>query len=293
MKLPPVQGGTFTKILFAAVTAAVFTAVAILAPEHAAAQTGFGRDPQDEVLEEVGVDEHLGEKVPLGIMLNDHNGKKVRLGDYFTGTPVVLSLNYYECPMLCPLTFRNLTRTIGEMGGLELGRDFRVVTVSINPDERQEMAADKAALTYGMLPDVKDPSSAWPFLYDGQGETALLADSVGYRFRKLGPDNFAHPSVFVVLSPDGTISRYLYGLEVPAFDLRLALTEAASGKIGGSHAINKVLLYCFHYDPEGRKYQVAALRMVTALGVVVVIGLGVLLAAMWRKERAGPARKDT
>lgn len=253
-----------------------------LAP-YAHAQTTFGQDPEDTVLEEIGVDERLGAMVPLDTVLTGQDGRRVKLGDYFTGEPVVLSLNYYECPMLCPLTFRNLARTIDEMGGLKLGKDLRVVTVSFNPDERQDAAREKSTETYGMLKGVDNPGEVWPFLF-GDGAQAVV-DAVGFRYRKLGPGNFAHPSAFVILSPDGKITRYLYGMEVSPFDLRLALTEAADGKTGQSQALNRVLLFCFHYDPAGRKYSVAATRVMTAMGALVAVGMFVLLYSMWRREK--------
>ncbi|MBI5694310.1 MAG: SCO family protein [Nitrospirae bacterium] len=250
------------------------------------ASAGITQDPEDAVLKEIGVDERLGARVPMDAVLTNQDGKKVRLGDYFTGRPVILSLNYYECPMLCPLTFSSLSHTIDGMGGLKLGRDFRVVTVSFNPAETLDMARDKSATTYGMLKGVDDPGAAWPFLFGGAAETSAITKAVGFRFKELGPGNFAHPSALIILSPDGRVMRYLYGIRQEPFDLRLALTEAADGKVGHSHALNNVLLFCFDYDPAGRKYALAATRVMTALGVVTVVCVGGLLVAMRRKERS-------
>lgn len=275
------------RYLRAAMLAAPLLAVLCAAPEYA--EGAFGRDPADAVLDETGVDERLGAKVPLDLSFTDQDGESVKLGDYFTGKPVVLSLNYYECPMLCPLTFANLSRTIDGMGGLKLGQDFRVVTVSFNPAETLEMAREKSAETYRML-DVSDPADAWPFLFGGEAETSAVCGAVGFRFKELGPGNFAHPAALVILSPDGKVARYLYGIQHDPLDLRLALTEAADGKVGQSRALSRVLLFCYDYDPVGRRYSLAAMRIMTALGVVTVLCVGGLLLAMRRKERG---RTDT
>lgn len=245
----------------------------------------LSRDPADEILKEIGVDERLGAQVPLDTPLTNQDGRRVKLSGYFTGGPVILSLNFYECPMLCPLTFSNLSWTMSEMGGLRLGKDFRVVTVSFNPAETIEMAREKSAETYRMVGGVEDPGDAWPFLFGGEAETSAICESVGFRFKELGPGNFAHPSALVILSPDGKVTRYLYGIKHEPFDLRLALTEAADGKVGQSRALNRVLLFCYDYDPAGRKYAIAAKRVMSALGVVTVLAVGGLIVAMRKRER--------
>jgi len=247
------------------------------------------QDPEDKILKEIGVDEKLGAQVSLDIKLTDQDGRQRRLGDYFKGGPVALSLNYYECPMLCPITFANLSRTISGMGGLRLGRDFKVVTVSFNPAESLVMANEKSRQTYAMLKGADGTGESWPFLFGAGEDTGRLAKAVGFRFKELGPNNFAHPSVLIILSPEGKVTRYLYGIEHDPVDLRLALLEAADGRIGPSRALNQVLLYCFHYDPVGKKYAVAATRIMTASGVVVLVIAGLLFLYTRRLEKA---RKD-
>ena len=246
---------------------------------------GLSHDQQEAVLREIGVDEHLGAAVPLDLTLTDQDGAKVALGEYFRGGPVILSLNYYECPMLCPVTFANLSRTIDDMRGLELGRDFRVATVSFNPDETEKMAREKSGETYRMLKDAKDPGHSWPFLFGGPDEIKRITSAVGFRYKALGPDNFAHPSVLVILSPEGKVTRYLYGIKQEPLDLQLALTEAAQGRIGASTALNRVLLFCYHYDPVGKKYALAATRLMTAGGTLTLILVGGLLVMLWRQEK--------
>ena len=244
------------------------------------------QDPADAVLKEIGVDERLGGYVPMGVEFKNQDGRAVKLGDCLKGRPAVLSLNYYECPMLCPLMFSSLSRAINQMRGLKLGKDFDVITVSFNPNETLDMARDKSSETYRMLEGVDDPGEAWPFLFGGEAETRAITAATGFRFKELGPGNFAHPSVLIILAPDGKITRYLYGLQQEPFNLMLALTEAANGKIGRSNVINKVLLYCYHYDPAGKKYALAASRIMTASGVVVLIIAGILFLSMRRIEKA-------
>jgi len=261
---------------------AAFALAALLALSGGLALAG---DPQDQVLREVGVDERLGSQVPLDLPFTDSSGKAVRLDAYFHGGPVVLTLNYYTCPMLCPLTFRNLAATIGEIKGLSLSGDYRVVTVSINPEEIGEIARAKANETHSFLPALQHADDRWPFLYGDAESIRRLTESVGYRYRKVGAE-FAHPAVAIVLTPAGVVSRYLYGIEVPPLDLKLALIEAADGKIGASSAANGILLYCFHYDPVGKKYALVAMNVMKLAGAITLVFLGGLFAALrWGKRR--------
>jgi protein SCO1/2 len=242
----------------------------------------------DEVLKGVGVDEKLNARVPPDLVFTDLEGKPVRLGGYFTGQPVILTLNYYTCPMLCPLIFRNLTDTIQKMRGLSLNRDYRIVTVSIDPDEKLATMREKARETHSGLHGVSDPAQRWPFLMGTARNIQLLTSTVGFRYVRVEKDNFAHPSVFIVLTPDGRIARYLYGIELSPQDLKLALIEAADGKIGGSAILNRVLLYCFHYDPAGKKYAVAAVNLMKIAGGAILAMLVILIAVLIRSEKRKP-----
>jgi protein SCO1 len=240
-------------------------------------------DPQDAILQAVGVDEKPGAKVPGDLPLTDASGKSVRLGEYLGVGPVLLTLNYYTCPMLCPLTFRSLSATMAQVKGLSLARDYRVVTVSIDPEEIPEIVRAKANETHALMPGLPDADARWPFLYGSAGSIRRLTETVGYRYRKVGSE-FAHPSVAIVLSPDGTVSRYLYGVEIEPRDLKLALIEAAEGKIGASSAGNALLMYCFKYDPVGKKYMLYARNIMKAAGAVTVVLLATLLAVLWRRH---------
>ena len=240
-------------------------------------------DPQDRMLRDAGVDEKLGAKVPVDLPLTDASGKSVRLGDYLGAGPVLLTLNYYTCPMLCPLTFRSLSATMAQVKGLSLARDYRVVTVSIDPEEIPEIVRAKANETHALMPGLPDADARWTFLYGSAASIRRLTETVGYRYRKVGSE-FAHPSVAIVLSPDGTVSRYLYGVEIEPRDLKLALIEAAEGKIGASSAGNALLMYCFKYDPVGKKYMLYARNIMKAAGAVTVVLLATLLAVLWRRH---------
>jgi protein SCO1/2 len=266
-----------------------FFVLASLIPRFA-----WAADPQEAILREIGVDERLGAGVPADLAFTEASGKRVRLGDYLGAGPVILTLNYYTCPMLCPLTFRSLAATMDGMKGLSPANDYRVVTVSINPEEIPEIAKVKAEEARAMVPALAGAGDRWPFLYGDAQSVRRLADAVGYRYRKVGSD-FAHPSVAVVLSPDGRVSRYLYGIEIPPRDLKLALIEAADGKIGASSAANALLMYCFQYDPVGRKYTLYARNVMRAAGAATVLLLAALLLFLWRRYggTAGGKEKGT
>lgn len=239
-------------------------------------------DPQDAVLQEVRVDEKPGAAIPRDLPFTDASGKAVRLGDYLGDGPVLLTLNYYTCPMLCPLTFRSLAATMERMKGFSLARDYRVVTVSIDPGEIPEIARAKANETHRLMPGVRDGDARWPFLYGSAGSIRQLAESVGYRYAKVGRE-FAHPAVTIVLSPGGTVSRYLYGVEIDPRDLKLALIEASEGKIGASSTANSLLMYCFRYDPVGKKYILYARNIMRAAGAVTLVLLAGILVVLWRR----------
>jgi protein SCO1/2 len=259
--------------------AALLLAAAACLPPPAAAHT-----EADALLPEVGVDEKLGGAVPPSLSFADAGGRQVRLSDYFEGgTPVLLTLNYYACPMLCPLTFRNLTGTIKAMSGLSLARDYRVVTVSIDPEEVPELAQAKMRETYAMLPGTPGLAARWPFLMGKAPEIGALARAVGMRYTRLGEHNYAHPTLAVVLTPEGRISRYFYDLDIRPNDLRLALIEAAGGRIGNP-VLNRVLLYCYHYDPAGRRYALIAVNVMKVAGAATALLLALLLLALRRRE---------
>jgi protein SCO1 len=268
--------------------ATVSCLLGVLALSTLLAPPAGSHDPQDLVFEQVGVEERLGQLIPAELYFQDQAGRTVQLSSYFTGEPVILTLNYYACPTLCPLVFRNLAQTLGGLGKLSLGKDFRIVTVSINPDESPALAREKSAATYAMLAGASDTGSNWPFLRGTLPTISRLAQSVGVRYTRLKNGELAHPNVLVIVTPERRISRYLYGLEQRPQDLKLALIEATDGKIGPSRLINQALLYCFHYDPVGRKYVLFASRLMTVVMLGVLTLTTGLLLLLWKREKKGP-----
>ncbi len=269
----------------------VASALTLVAAGPAAAHV---REAPDDILKSIGVDEKLGARVPLDLRFRDQDGKTVTLRDCFTGGPAILTLNYYTCPMLCPLTLRSLLSAAAAVRGLSLDRDYRIVTVSIDAAERPEAARARAGEMHALMKEVGDPASRWPFLAGDEKSVGALTAAVGFRYRKVGAE-FAHPDVAIVLTPDGRVSRYLYGIAPDPKDLRLALVEAAGGRIGASRAWNQVLLYCFHYDPVGKKYALYAINIMKAGGAVTLVLLGTVYFLLLRRRRpaSSPAGKGT
>ena len=235
-----------------------------------------------KALREVGYDQHLNEQVPPDIPFLDETGRTVRLGDYFGARPVVLALVYYDCPMLCTQVLTSLTSALGVLS-LDAGKDFEIVTVSFDPREKPALAAAKKA-TY--LERYKRPGAAagWHFLTGDESSIKRLTSAVGFRY--VWDDDlkqFAHPTGITVLTPQGRLSRYLFGVEYWPRDLRFALIDASAGKIGS--AADQVLLYCYHYDPEAGRYGFAIMRVVRLAGVATVLALGALIAVLVRRDR--------
>jgi protein SCO1/2 len=245
---------------------------------------GHVRETPEEILKQIGVDENPGGQVPSGLVFRDEEGKTVKLGDFFGKGPVVLTLNYFTCPMLCPLTLRNLLSAAESLGGISLERDFRIVTVSIDPDEKPEAARARADEMHAIMKVAGSPGARWAFLSGGREEIAGLTAAVGFRYKKL-ENEFAHPNVVVVLTQGGNISRYLYGIEQDPRDMRLALIEAAGGRIGKSPNINRALLFCFHYDPVEKKYALYARNIMKAGGIFTLVLLGALYLALWKRRK--------
>ncbi|AJE04950.1 hypothetical protein GPICK_14405 [Geobacter pickeringii] len=268
--------------------AGILTLAPVAGPGGAAdahQQDPFRRDPADEILRQIGVDEKPGARIPQELVFTDTTGKTVRLGDFFDDGPVILTLNYYSCPMLCPTIFRNLAGTMETMKGLSLAKDFRIVTVSFDPGEPLSRALEKESETHAMLRGTPVPAGRWTFLTGHEPEIRRLTTTVGYRYVKTDEVNYAHPAVIVILTPDGRVARYLYGIEQSPRDLKLALMEASDGKIGGSPLMNRIILACYHYDPVGKKYALLASRVMTGAGIVTLVAVGVPLALFWRRER--------
>lgn len=232
-------------------------------------------------LQNVGVEERLGAPIDLGLTFTAENGYPVALRDYFkSGRPVILNLVYYSCPMLCNLLLNGQTAALRAVPGTP-GKDFEVVTVSIDPGETFELARQKKA-TY--LASYGREAPGWHFLIDKDGAVKKLAAQVGFHYRyDERQGQYAHPAVVTLLTPEGKISRYLYGIRFNPRDIRLALAEAAESKLGIS--VERVLLFCYHYDPQAHGYVLFASNIMRAGGALTVAVLALILGLLWRRER--------
>jgi protein SCO1 len=238
-----------------------------------------------EVLKKVDIEQRLGAQVPLDLRFRDEAGREVRLGDYFRGgKPVLLTLVYYECPMLCNQV---LNGTVGALQALTFtaGKEFEVVTVSFDPREGPELAARKKE-TYLRRYKREGAEAGWHFLTGDQAAIDALSESVGFRYVwDEQSQQFAHASAVMVATPGGKLSHYFYGIEYSPKDLRLAVVEASEGKVGS--AVDALILYCYHYDPAAGRFA-PVMGVLRAAGVLTVAGvLGLLLYLRRRTRQKG------
>jgi protein SCO1/2 len=253
--------------------------LAMLYPVTAEAQR---TEPAPTGMQDVGVTEKLDAQVPPGLPFVDTRERDVTLGDFFDGNrPVVLTLNYSNCPMLCSMQLNGLFDGLEDLEW-SLGENFQMVTISIDPKEspiRARQTKQKYLRAYGR-PGVGD---GWHLLTGDEENIKRVADSVGFRYKYL-PDSgeFSHVAAIMILTPDGRVSKYLYGIEYPAQTLRLALVEAADGKIGTP--VDQLLLFCFRYDAAKGRYGPAAVRLVQIGGTLTAVLLFGVIAAFWRRE---------
>lgn len=241
------------------------------------------------LLKEVGIDQKLNQSIPLDLVFRDEHGKPVRLGEYFGQKPVILSMVYYNCPMLCTQVLNGLESSL-KLIPMDIGNQFNVVTVSIDPTERPVLAEAKQALYTGLY-GRPDAAQGWHFLTGEEPQIRQLANALGFRYA-YDPDSkqFAHASAIMLLTPEGKISRYFYGITFPSRDMRLGLVEASEGKIGTP--VDQVLLFCYHYDPSTGKYGLLISRLIQLAGAVTVLAIGSLILVLYKKEHyALPERR--
>lgn len=271
----------------------------VLGAAAAQAQTGPGGvapRPVDPVtkrpvlLQDVRFEQKLDAQVPPDLRFRDDLGNTVRLGDYFGERPIVLALVYFECPMLCSQVLTDLVRSLGVLS-FNPGTEFDVVAVSFNARETPGLAAAKKA-TYMERYGRPGTERGFHFLTGDEATIATLTETVGFKFAwDEEIKQYAHAAGLVVLTPDGRVSKYIYGLEYSPRDLRLALVEASARKIGS--AVDTILLYCYHYDPTTGKYGLVAMRTVQGAGVLLVAAMVTFWVVMWRtSKRAGAAGGD-
>lgn len=231
-------------------------------------------------LQQVGVTEHLNQKIDLELTFIGEDGYPHALKEYFhRGRPVVLNMVYYTCKMLCNIVLNAQVQTMRKLAWTP-GNEYEIVTVSIDPAENFGLAREKKA---AYLASFDRPAPGWHFLADTEGHAKKLAEQIGFGYKfDAGTGQFAHAAVIFVITPEGKVSRYLYGVQFKPLDLRLALTEASQEKFGLS---DRVLLFCFHYDPAARGYVPFARNVMKLGGAATLLLLSAFLYLLWRRER--------
>ena len=266
------------------VAVALFVA-ALLAPALAPRPAAAASEPMapDSVVRNVKIEQKLDAQVPLDLEFRDETGSPVRLAQYLkSGKPVVLSLVYYRCPGLCTMTLNGMSRAFKPLQ-FSAGKEFEVVTVSIDPKETPSLAAEKKA-EYLRLYGRPGAESGWHFLTGDEAAVRRLADTVGFRYAyDPATDQYAHAAGIMVLTPTGRVARYFYGLEYSSRDLRWGLVEASENRIGS--VADSVNLLCFAYDPTTGKYGVPVMRTLRAGAVVTVLTVGGFVCLMLRRDR--------
>jgi len=247
-----------------------------------------GRVPDE--IKNVGVTEHLGVSLPMGARFINDRGEELPLSSYFGhGRPVVLQLGYFQCPMLCTLVSKGILDSVKQVN-LKAGTDFDMLFISIDPSETPSLAALKRQSTvdyYGK----PDEASGFHFLVGRPDDIKVVTSTVGFRYEEMADtQQFAHAAVLLIVTPDGKVSRYLYGTSYPAQTVRLSLVEASAGKIGT--AMDQLILICLHYDSATGKYAWAAIGLLRIAGLLTLLGLGGTMLWLFRREfRLAPALK--
>jgi protein SCO1/2 len=276
-------------VIFSAIS--VISAVKQLDAQMASgpATAGYKQEPGivstalPAALREIGFDQNIDQRVPLDTTFRDETGATVRLGDYFGRKPVVLVFAYYDCPMLCTQVINGLSSALGVMS-LNPGKDFEIVTVSFNPHDTPASAAAKKAV-YLERYRRAGAAEGWHFLTGDQPSIDRLTKAAGFRYVwDAETKQYAHPSGVIVLTPDGRLARYLFGIEYGPRDLRFGIVEASEGKVGSP--VDALLLYCYHYDPMTGRYGLVIMRAVRVAGAATVLALGAFIFVMVRKEKS-------
>jgi protein SCO1/2 len=241
-------------------------------------------------LENVGIEQHLDAQVPRDLAFRDDTGATVKLGDYFGHKPLILNLVYYNCTMLCGEALAGLASAM-RLVKFDVGNEFDVVTVSFDPRETTEMAAAKKKDYVGRYGRA-NAAAGWHFLTGEPDSINALTKAVGFQYQYDAKTNqYAHATAIMVLTPQGHISRYFYGVDFPPKDLRMGLVEASRGKIG--NAVDAVLLFCYHYDPETGKYGAMVANILRLAAAATILILGTLFFILWRLDLSVTRRTAT
>jgi protein SCO1/2 len=243
--------------------------------------------PRPKVLDAVGIEQRIGAPLPLDAPFTDEQGRPVRLGDYVGDTPVLLVPAYYGCPMLCGLVLDGVVTALRALA-FDVGREFSVVVFSFSPTESAAQAAEKKrAIAERYRRAGSD--DGWHFLTGSADSIRRLTTAIGFRY---GIDEatgeYAHAAGVMLLTPAGRISHYFYGVEYAPRELRLALVEASDNRLGSP--VDRLMLYCFRYDPTTGRYSRISLQALRAAGMVTVLGLAALVVVLLRRERPGARR---
>jgi len=242
--------------------------------------------PNTPAPELAGVDivEHLKGQLPADAAFRDAEGKAVHLGDYFDHKrPTLLVFAYHTCPMLCSLVLDATVRALNDVQWT-VGREFDVVSISIDPNDTPETATRKRGQVVSSYPRAGGATVGWRFLVGDETNIRKVTDAIGFQYRyDERQKQYAHPAAIYLLTPEGHIARYLYGIAYPPNDVRLGLLEAAEGR--SVSTTDRILLYCYHYDPQGKHYSIVAMNVMRLGGVVTLGALGTFLTIMWARER--------
>lgn len=279
------RASCFGLALVAAVLAAGWAAAPARGQQMKGPPGGHNLQPsiaRPDLIKGIGIDQKLGAQVPGDLAFRDENGRDVQLKDYYGKKPIVLALVYYDCPMLCTVVLNELERTLKGMG-LGVGESFDVLTVSFDPKETPSLAAAKRAEHLKRL-DRPGAENGWHFLTGDAEPIRRLTDAVGFRYAWDDVNKqYVHSSGLMVLTPDGKISRYFYGVDYAPQDVQFALQEASGNKIGSPS--QRALLYCFQYDPRTGKYSLVVVRALQVGGVLTLLALGTFMVLSARRGR--------
>jgi protein SCO1/2 len=244
-------------------------------------------DSKSILLSDISIEQRLNEQIPLDLVFRDEVGQTVRLGNYFDSKPVILVLSYYECPMLCPVVLEDLVSSLRVLAKghtpFYIGDQFTIVTISFDPGETPPLAASKKE-KYIQGYARPEAAKGWHFLTGEEASIKYLTQAVGFKYTyDVRQDQYAHAGGIIILTPQGRIARYFYGIEFSPKELRLSLVEASENKIGS--VVDQILLLCYHYDPATGRYSVTILNIIRLGGAMTVFAIGTFIFVMRRREK--------
>jgi protein SCO1 len=253
-------------------------------PSSGAASTGL-----PPALRDVRIEQKLDQQLPLDLVFRDEGGQEVKLGKYFGQKPVVLAFVYYACPQLCTQVLNGMVTSFRVLP-FQIGKEYEVVTISFDPRETPALAQSKKQVYVNYLPERMraGADSGWHFLTGDAANIGKITEAAGFHYHyDEATQQFAHASAIMLTTPQGKLSRYYYGIEYPARDLRLGLIESSANKIGSP--VDQLLLYCYHYDPATGKYGAVVMNIVRVAGVITVLGIVAMLLLLKARNQGSAA----